>query len=95
MLIGIQEHNSFDDVPWINKLVAFTQTVLAQHRVRLIGICFGHQIVGRAMGARVGRSERSWEISVSEMALTPKGVEIFGKERLVSCTKPWLRNGAR
>lgn len=79
------EHNSFEDAPWITRLVEFTQKVLAQDRVRVLGICFGHQIVGRALGAKVGRSEDGWEIAVCDMDLTDKGKEIFGLEKLVRC----------
>lgn len=77
------EHNSFEDIPWINRLVEFTQQVLAQNRVRILGICFGHQILGRAMGAKVGRSDQGWEIAVCDMELTEKGKEIFGLEKIV------------
>lgn len=77
------EHNSFEDIPWINRLVEFTQQVLAQDRVRILGICFGHQILGRAMGAKVGRSDQGWEIAVCDMELTEKGKEVFGLEKIV------------
>jgi len=64
-------------------LVDFTKEVLAQKRVRLIGVCFGHQIIGRAMGVKVDRSDRGWEVSVSPVQLTEKGKELFGVEELV------------
>jgi hypothetical protein len=66
------------------KLVEFVKKVLAQDRVRLIGICFGHQIIGRALDQKVGRSDRGWEVSVTPMQLTAKGKELFGVEELVS-----------
>jgi len=52
--------------------------------VRIVAACFGHQIVGRALGARVGRSEKGWETSVTAIDLTKRGQEIFGKTTLVS-----------
>jgi hypothetical protein len=64
--------------------VEFTKKVLAQDRVRLIGVCFGHQIIGRALEQKVGRSDRGWEVSVTPMELTAKGKELFGVEELVS-----------
>jgi hypothetical protein len=77
--------NSFDDDIWILKLVDFAKKVLfEQTRVRLIGVCFGHQIIGRALGQKVGRSEGGWEISVSPVQLTDKGKELFGVKELVS-----------
>lgn len=48
----------------------------------MIGVCFGHQIVGRAMGARLGRNARGWEASVTPMDLTKRGQEIFGQNTL-------------
>lgn len=62
----------------------FTRKVLAQRRVRLIGVCFGHQIIGRAMDVKVDRSDRGWEVSVCPVQLTGKGKELFGVEELVS-----------
>lgn len=78
------EHNSFDSEPWILTLIEFTKKVLAQDRVRLIGVCFGHQIIGRAMGVKVGRSDKGWEVAVCDVDLTSKGKELFGLDTLVS-----------
>ena len=84
ILITGSRHNSFEDEPWILKLVDFTKKILEQRRVRIIGVCFGHQIVGRAMGAKVARSDKGWEISVTAVDLTKKGQQLFGKTSLVS-----------
>ncbi len=84
VLITGSRHNSFDSDPWILKLVEFTKKVLEQRRVRIIGVCFGHQIVGRAMGAKVDRSDKGWEASVTAIDLTKKGQEIFGRPALVT-----------
>ncbi|KAF2754594.1 class I glutamine amidotransferase-like protein [Pseudovirgaria hyperparasitica] len=80
ILITGSRFNSFDNDPWITKLVQFTQDILAQTRVRIIGVCFGHQIVGRALGVKVDRSNAGWETSVLPMTLTPKGKELFKKD---------------
>lgn len=61
----------------------FTKRILAQDRVRILGICFGHQIVGRALGTKVGPNDQGWEISVCDMDLTNKGKELFGQDKLV------------
>lgn len=83
VLITGSKYNSFDDTPWIVRLVEFTKQVLAQERVRIIGVCFGHQIVGRAMGVKVGCSPGGWEASVTAVDLTKRGQEIFGRPALV------------
>ncbi|KAF7860386.1 hypothetical protein EAF04_008512 [Stromatinia cepivora] len=82
ILISGSRFAAYDSEPWIVKLVAFVQRILEQGRVRVVGICFGHQIVGRAMGMRVQRNERGWELSVTAVELTGKGKEIFGLESL-------------
>jgi GMP synthase-like glutamine amidotransferase len=81
--MSFPEHNSFDNDPWILKLLEYTEKILAQDRVRIIGICFGHQIVGRALGNAVGRNPNGWEISVCSMDLTEKGRELFKQDTLV------------
>ena len=58
--------------------------MLAQDRVRMIGVCFGHQIIARAMGVTVGRNDDGWESAVNEVQLTAKGKELFQKEKIVS-----------
>jgi GMP synthase-like glutamine amidotransferase len=80
------EHNSFDNDPWILKLVEFTKKLIEQSRIRIIGVCFGHQIIGRAAGVKVGRSDNGWEISVLPVELTQKGKDIFQQDSLVSCS---------
>lgn len=83
ILITGSKYTAYDNDPWILKLVEFTAKVLEQRRVRIIGVCFGHQIVGRAMGCELGRME-GWEASVMAMELTKKGQEVFGKTAIVT-----------
>ena len=79
-------YNAFDNDPWILRLVDFAKAVLAQDRVKMIGVCYGHQIVGRALGARVERSgSGEWEVSVCRVQQTEVGREWSGgMEELVS-----------
>ncbi|KAK8051023.1 hypothetical protein PG993_002408 [Apiospora rasikravindrae] len=95
VLITGSKHSAFESDDWILRLVAYTKRLLEapaaaredgdggrRAPVRVIGVCFGHQIVGRALGAPVGRSDRGWELSVVDMALTDEGKRIFGGETL-------------
>lgn len=82
ILITGSKSNAFDDDPWIKRLVDFVKEILSQDRVRIIGVCFGHQIVGRALGCKVGRCQEGWEVSVTAIDLTKKGQEIFGRPSL-------------
>lgn len=85
ILVTGSKYNAFDDDEWIITLVEFVRKALLHERVRVIGVCFGHQIVARALGALVARSDQGWEVSVIETRLTEKGRELFeGRESLVS-----------
>ena len=48
----------YDDLPWIAKLRTFLQA--AKGRAKLVGICFGHQIMAEAFGGRVEKSAKGW-----------------------------------
>lgn len=82
-LIDCLGHDAFADVPWTNQLVDFVKDVLASNRVRTFGVCFGHQIVARALGQRVDRGEGGWEISQVPLRLSEKGKEIFKVSQMV------------
>ena len=83
VLITGSRHNAYEDQPWILELVGFTRRCLDTARVRVVGVCFGHQIVARALGMKVGVNPKGWEVSVTETELGPTGKEIFGMEKMV------------
>ena len=83
VLITGSKYSAYESAPWNLRLIEFVKMVLEQRRVRLVGVCYGHQIVARAMGIRVARNEKGWETSVYEMQPTEKGKEVFGKDTLV------------
>jgi GMP synthase-like glutamine amidotransferase len=47
---------------WIPKLKTFLMA--ARGRSKLVGICFGHQIMAEAFGGRVERSDKGWGIGL-------------------------------
>jgi GMP synthase-like glutamine amidotransferase len=52
----------YEDHHWIEPLKDWLRS--ARGRTRLVGICFGHQIMAEAFGGRVVRSERGWSIGL-------------------------------
>ncbi|KAA8652454.1 hypothetical protein EYZ11_005080 [Aspergillus tanneri] len=82
LLLTGSKHNAFDNYPWIVKLVEYTRNAIESSRIKILGICFGHQIIGRALGAKIGRSDIGWEVAVCDVDLTEKGKELFGREKL-------------
>ncbi|KAG0238760.1 hypothetical protein BGW42_002626 [Actinomortierella wolfii] len=62
ILISGSASNAYDDIPWINKLVEYTRTIATDPSgPKIAGICFGHQIIGRAFNAPVGKNPKGWE----------------------------------
>lgn len=93
-LISIKpEHNAHEDAPWILRLLDFVRTVAKSTQIRIIGICFGHQIIARALGGVVEKNKKGWEVSVDRVDLTPTGKRILNLDHLVSSlTRPLQDN---
>lgn len=53
----------------------------------IIGICFGSQIVARALGGAVVPNRDIWEIGVTDIQTTYMGKLIYGVEKLVCKSK--------
>jgi GMP synthase-like glutamine amidotransferase len=59
-------HSVNDDEPWIRHLEQFVREV-AEEEVPFVGICFGHQLIAKALGGRVVKSERGWGVGAKEV----------------------------
>ena len=64
-------HSVNDDLPWIRYLEDFVREV-AKAEVPFVGICFGHQLLAKALGGSVGRSNRGWGVGNMDV-VTPEG----------------------
>lgn len=53
----------YDDQTWINALVSYLQAVLAA-RKKVIGVCFGHQLLAHYFGGRVTAAQAGWAVGV-------------------------------
>jgi GMP synthase (glutamine-hydrolysing) len=60
-----------DDETWIRALEGFVRRVAAAE-VPFIGICFGHQLLAKALGGSVVRSGHGWGVGVKEVAVPPE-----------------------
>ncbi|KAJ7705335.1 class I glutamine amidotransferase-like protein [Mycena rosella] len=77
------EASAYEDVEWINRLVGFVARVAEERpALKIVGICFGHQIVARALGGRCVRNDGKWEVGPTPVALTRLGQDVFGVESL-------------
>jgi GMP synthase-like glutamine amidotransferase len=57
----------YDPLPWIEPLKGFLRA--ARGRAKLIGICFGHQLMAEAFGGRVEKSVKGWGLGVHRYRL--------------------------
>lgn len=55
----------YDSDPWIADAEQFHRDVIAAE-VPYVGICFGHQLLAQALGARVERAEVGWGVGVQD-----------------------------
>lgn len=53
----------YDDEPWIGQLKEFVREIYSSKAI-FIGVCFGHQILGEAMGGKVRKSDVGWCVGV-------------------------------
>ena len=53
----------YDDEPWIHRFAELTRQIQTS-QIPFIGICFGHQMMGHALGGRVAKSPNGWGIGV-------------------------------
>ncbi len=53
-----------DGAPWIDRLEAFVVSLARQDK-KFVGICFGHQLLAKALQGRVALSERGWGVGMS------------------------------
>jgi len=47
----------YDPLPWIEPLQEFIRSANGR---RMVGVCFGHQVMSEALGGRVEKSDKGW-----------------------------------
>ncbi|VFQ68421.1 unnamed protein product [Cuscuta campestris] len=63
-VITASSANAHDNDAWICNLLSLVRR-LDSMKKKVLGLCFGHQILGRAIGGKTGRSATGWDIGVT------------------------------
>lgn len=73
-LLTGSRHGAYEDLPFIPPLEDFIRRAYSAH-VPMVGICFGHQIIAKALGGRVEKYAEGWAVGPTEYD--------FGGEKLM------------
>ncbi|MDD4645559.1 MAG: hypothetical protein PHY99_06185 [Bacteroidales bacterium] len=64
-IISGSRRSVYDDIEWIHRLKDFTRRIYHSGRP-CIGVCFGHQIIGAALGGTIRKAETGWCVGIHE-----------------------------
>lgn len=62
------KYSVYDDIPWIHQLKEFVREIHQAQRP-FVGVCFGHQMMGEALGGKVRRAAAGWCVGVHSFTL--------------------------
>ena len=79
-LVTGSKSSVYDDKPWIMDLLEFVRELHAK-RKKLVGICFGHQLVAQALGGKVEKSDKGWGVGLHTHRFTVVPPWHDGKDR--------------
>ncbi|KAI0075619.1 class I glutamine amidotransferase-like protein [Panus rudis PR-1116 ss-1] len=75
--------SAYENLDWINLLVGYIASVAKEKpQIKLLGICFGHQIIARSLGCECVPNGGKWEVGVTPVDLTETGKQVFGIDKL-------------
>ncbi|KAH7546092.1 hypothetical protein FEM48_Zijuj01G0164000 [Ziziphus jujuba var. spinosa] len=61
-------YDAYGNDLWIIKLCFLLQTLDSMGK-KVLGICFGHQVLCKALGGKVGRASSGWDIGVTKVKI--------------------------
>ena len=76
-IITGSQSSVYEDLAWINTLGGFVKQ-LHQRKKKLIGICFGHQLIANVLGGAAGKALSGWEIGVKHTTVKAEFIHRFG-----------------
>lgn len=62
-------HSAYENEKWILQTKSFIRELYRKRR-KMVGICFGHQIIAESLGGSVKRSSKGWGVGVQSVTIT-------------------------
>lgn len=56
-------HSVYEELPWIAPLMSFVRELDSRGK-KLVGICFGHQLIAQALGGRTEKATAGWGVGI-------------------------------
>lgn len=76
------KHGVNDNLTWVSRLEDFIVKLYQQEKP-LVGICFGHQMIAKALGGKVEKSNSGWGVGIHTSALVAESSSLnFGLDEL-------------
>ena len=70
----------YEDHAWIEPLKAFLRA--AKGKAKILGICFGHQIMAEAFGGKVEKSHRGWGVGLQTYEVRHRAPFMNGEDKV-------------
>lgn len=61
-LTGSRKDCYDESIKWIPKLIDFLKMVIKETNIKIIGVCFGHQVLSKLFDLKVVKNEEGWEM---------------------------------
>src|SRR5829696_8323428 len=71
----------YDALPWIDPLMGFIRSAKGS---KMVGVCFGHQIMAEALGGHVVKSEKGWGTGLHRYSIVRTAPWLDGAEDIAS-----------
>lgn len=74
-LITGSKHGAYERLDWIIALENFIRQVYKQ-QVPIVGVCFGHQILAKALGGKVEKFSGGWKVGFENLRIQEKKKQV-------------------
>ncbi|KAH3663493.1 hypothetical protein WICMUC_005932 [Wickerhamomyces mucosus] len=65
-----------NDEQWILNNIQFLKSIFDQYDIPVVGICFGHQLISRAIGGKVIKNPKGWELGIEQIKINKSDEDV-------------------